>query len=41
MNINVWDADKNFLVGVFDDEDVLLDGVTSIRKKAGVKIHEV
>lgn len=34
------DADKNFLVGVFDDEDVLLDGVTSIRK-SGVKIHEV
>lgn len=34
------DADKNFLVGIFDDEDVLLDGVTSIRKN-GVKIHEV
>jgi hypothetical protein len=34
------DADKNFLVGVFDDEDVLLDGVTAIRK-SGVKIHEV
>lgn len=34
------DADKNFIVGVFDDEDVLLDGVTSIRK-SGVKIHEV
>jgi hypothetical protein len=34
------DADKNFLVGVFDDEDVLLSGVTSIRK-SGVKIHEV
>jgi hypothetical protein len=34
------DADKNFLVGVFDDEDVLLNGVTSIRK-SGVKIHEV
>jgi len=34
------DADKNFLVGVFDDEDVLLNGVTSIRQ-SGVKIHEV
>ena len=34
------DADKNFLVGVFDDEDVLLNGVTTIRQ-SGVKIHEV
>ena len=34
------DADKNFLVGVFDDEDVLVSGVTSIRQ-SGVKIHEV
>jgi hypothetical protein len=34
------DADKNFLVGVFDDEDVLLNGVTTIRQ-TGVKIHEV
>ena len=34
------DADKNFLVGVFDDEDVLLNGVTTIRN-SGVKIHEV
>ena len=34
------DADKNFLVGVFDDEDVLLTGVTSIRQ-SGVKIYEV
>src|SRR6187549_2247021 len=34
------DADKNFLVGIFDDEDILLDGVTSIRNN-GVKIHEV
>jgi hypothetical protein len=34
------DADKNFLVGVFDDEDVLLKGVTTIRQ-SGVKIHEV
>src|SRR5687768_2162052 len=34
------EADKNFLVGIFDDEDVLLDGVTQIRK-SGVKILEV
>jgi len=34
------DADKNFLVGVFDDEDVLISGVTSSRQ-SGVKIHEV
>jgi hypothetical protein len=34
------EADKNFIVGVFDHEDVLLSGVTSIRQR-GVKIHEV
>lgn len=34
------DADKHFIVGVFNDEDVLLDAVTKIRGK-GVKIHEV
>jgi len=34
------DSDKNFLVGVFEDEDVLLAGVTTIRQ-SGVKIHEV
>src|ERR1043165_7515993 len=34
------DAEKNYLVGIFDDEDVLVSGVTSIREK-GVKIHEV
>src|SRR6187455_1410960 len=34
------EADKNFLVGIFNDEDVLLDGVTQIRK-SGVKILEV
>ncbi len=34
------DANKNFLVGVFDDEDVLLDAVKKIRD-SGVKIHEV
>lgn len=34
------DANKNFLVGVFEDEDVLLSAVRNIRSK-GVKIHEV
>jgi len=34
------DANKNFLVGIFDNEDTLLSGVTSVRK-SGVKIHEV
>lgn len=34
------DSNKNFLVGVFDDEDVLLSAVRKIRS-AGVKIHEV
>src|SRR5690349_1259195 len=34
------DADKNFIVGVFDDEDVLLDGIRTVRGK-GVKIHDV
>jgi hypothetical protein len=34
------DVNKNFLVGVFEDEDVLLDAVTKIRSR-GVKIHEV
>src|SRR3954466_6360653 len=31
---------KNFVVGVFNDEDILLDAVVHIREK-GVKIHEV
>jgi hypothetical protein len=31
---------ENFLVGIFDDEDILLHGVDGIRDK-GVKIHEV
>ncbi|MBX2896134.1 MAG: DUF3341 domain-containing protein [Cyclobacteriaceae bacterium] len=31
---------ENFLVGIFDDEDILLHGVEGIRGK-GVKIHEV
>jgi hypothetical protein len=34
------DVNKNFLVGVFEDEDVLLNAVTKIRS-SGVKIHEV
>jgi hypothetical protein len=34
------DVNKNFLVGVFEDEDVLLKAVTKIRS-SGVKIHEV
>jgi hypothetical protein len=34
------DVNKNFLVGVFDDEDVLLNAVSKIRS-GGVKIHEV
>jgi hypothetical protein len=31
---------ENYLVGIFDDEDILLHGVEGIREK-GVKIHEV
>lgn len=34
------DADKYFVTGVFDDEDVLLKAVTAVRGN-GVKIHEV
>jgi hypothetical protein len=34
------ESNKNFVVGVFDDEDVLLHAVTGTREK-GVKIHEV
>lgn len=34
------DADKHFVVGIFDDEDVLLDGIRKIRN-SGVKIQEV
>jgi hypothetical protein len=33
-------ADKNFLVGIFDDEVLVLDGVDKVRQ-SGVKIHEV
>lgn len=34
------ESNKNFVLGVFDDEDVLLHAVTKVRDK-GVKIHEV
>lgn len=34
------DADKHFVVGVFDDEDILLSGIKKVRK-SGVKIQEV
>lgn len=34
------EADKHFLVGIFDDEDVLLDGVKKVRS-SGIRIHEV
>ena len=34
------DSNKNFVVGIFDDEDILLHAVENIREK-GLKIHEV
>ncbi len=34
------DADKHFVVGIFDDEDVLLSGIKNVRSN-GVKIQEV
>lgn len=34
------DADKHFIVGIFDDEDVLLKGISHVRGN-GVKIHDV
>lgn len=34
------DADKNFLVGVFDDEEAVLTGIRKVRE-SGLKIHEV
>ena len=34
------DAEKNFIVGVFDDEVILLSGIKNVRDR-GVKIHEV
>src|SRR5688572_2229636 len=34
------DVNKNFVVGVFDNEQVVMDAVTKVRT-GGVKIHEV
>ena len=34
------DADKHFVVGIFDDEDILLKGIKKVRN-SGVKIQEV
>jgi hypothetical protein len=34
------DGNKNFLVGVFEDEDVLINAVKKVRS-SGLKIHEV
>jgi hypothetical protein len=34
------ESNKNFIVGIFEDEDVLLTAVGQIREK-GLKIHEV
>src|SRR5689334_18605245 len=34
------DADKHFVVGIFDDEDVLLSGIKKVRN-SGAKIQEV
>ena len=39
-NRDTMAANKNFLVGVFEDEDVLVQAVRSLRTN-GVKIHEV
>jgi hypothetical protein len=34
------DADKHFVVGIFNDEDVLLSGIKKVRS-SGIKIEEV
>ena len=34
------ERDKNYILGIFSDEDVLLDAVGNVRER-GVKIHEV
>jgi hypothetical protein len=34
------ERDKNFILGIFDDEDILLNAVRDIRKN-GIAIHEV
>ncbi|NER84189.1 MAG: DUF3341 domain-containing protein, partial [Leptolyngbya sp. SIO1D8] len=31
---------KNYLVGIYDDEDVLVNAIKQVRK-SGIKIHEV
>jgi hypothetical protein len=34
------ERDSNFILGIFDDEDVLMNAVKDVRK-SGIKIHEV
>jgi len=34
------ESDKNFLLGVYDDEDILMDGIKKVRD-SGIKITEV
>jgi len=34
------DSGKNYILGVYDDDDLLLDAIKKVRQ-AGVKIHEV
>lgn len=34
------ERDKDFILGIYDDEDVLLEAVTQVRK-SGIRIHEV
>lgn len=34
------ERDTNFVLGIYDDEDVLKEAVTKVRE-SGVKIHEV
>lgn len=34
------EADKNFIVGVFDDEEAVMNGIRKVREN-GVKIHDV
>lgn len=34
------ERDKNFILGIYDDEDVLKNAVTTVRE-SGIKIHEV
>ena len=36
----IWQLLRIFVLGVFEDEDVLLKAVTTVRE-AGIKIHEV